>query len=83
MKEIIEEDEDITVKEELKNEDCNLESKIEIVDDMLAIFNSESADLTEFLKDPNDDPATEDQKMQIMDEMKKKSNNYDFVEKLV
>ena len=62
-KEKIEEDEHITVKEELEDEDCNLESKIEIVDDMLAIFKTESADLTEFLEDPTDDPATEDKKM--------------------
>ena len=62
-KEKIEEDEHITVKEELEDEDCNLESKIEIVDDMLAIFKTESAGLTEFLEDPTDDPATEDKKM--------------------
>ena len=58
----IEEDEQITVKEELEDEDCDLESKIEVVDDMLAVYKTESADLTEFLEDNNEDPATEDLK---------------------
>ena len=48
-KEKIEEDEQITVKQELEDNDCDLESKIEIVDDMLAVYKTESADLTEFL----------------------------------
>ena len=61
-KEKREEDEQITVKEELEDEDCDLEFKIEVVDDMLAVYKTESADLTEFLEDNNEDPATEDQK---------------------
>ena len=61
-KEKIEEDEQITVKEELEDEDCDLESKIEVVDDMLAVFKTESADPAEFLEDTNEDPASEDQK---------------------
>ena len=40
-KEKIEGDEQITVKEELEDEDCDLESKIEIVDDMLAVYKTE------------------------------------------
>ena len=39
----VEEDEQITVKEELEEEDCNLEPKKEIMDDILA------ADPTDFL----------------------------------
>ena len=61
-KEKIGDDEQITVKEELKDEDCDLETNIEIVDDMLALYKTESADLDEFLEDTNEDPATEDQK---------------------
>ena len=61
-KEEIEEDEQITVKEELEDEDCDLESKIEVVDEMLAVYKTESADLTEFLEDNNEDLATEELK---------------------
>ena len=54
------EDEQITVKEELRDEDYNLETKIEIVDD--TVFKAESADLSEFLKGPTDDFVLELQK---------------------
>ena len=39
-KEKIDEDKQITVKEELEDGDCDLESKIEVVDDMLAVYKT-------------------------------------------
>ena len=73
-KEKREEDEQITVKEEHEDEDCDLESKIEIVDDMLAVYKTESEDLTEFLEDNNEDPAAEDQNSVEKDKKNLNSN---------
>ena len=51
---------------ELGDQDCDLESKIDIVDDMLAAYKAESADLTEFPNGPTDIFSTESQKESVV-----------------
>ena len=56
VQEKIKENEKNSLKEELCVEDCDLESKRQMVDDMLAVYKTESADITDLLEDTNTDP---------------------------
>ena len=51
---------------ELGDQDCDLESKIEIVDDMLAAYKTESSDLTNFPNGPTDIFVTEPHKESVV-----------------